>query len=324
MPRAKRIPPITPANKKPNIKDRPILKTKPISIKKQIGSGGFGIVYQIEYNKKPAALKVVSKERMKGKLDILKSEVQTIVRLQKKYPKCDKNLLCYQDIFEDREYVYFVSDLMKGDLIQLITSKTFQNESICKKINIYWNMFGQMIKGLDDLHKVGLLHRDIKPENILIGPSKSKSPYRKYVAKIADFGLGCMKNECSGVLGSVPYLQPRVLFQENFDDWRTGDDLYALGITLFILLTGRHLIDKSIYEKLKEKGVSYKTAALEYYKVYKSQIMLLEMVKINSRKCPAATRKKLDILIKITKFLTNPIPKQNITVSSIKKIFKSK
>jgi serine/threonine protein kinase len=259
---------------------------------------------------------------MGNKLDILRSEVETIQRLQKLYPKCSKHLLCYKDISEDRDNVYFVSELMKGDLIQLVTSKKFQSESICRKVNIYWNIMGQVIKGLEQLHKAGIIHRDIKLDNILIGQTNSNSPYKKYGAKIADFGLGCLKNVCEGQIGSVQYLQPRVLFQNNFDDWRSGDDLYALGVTLFILFTGRHFTERAFFDKLKSKDVSYKTAVSEYLKMYKSQMMQLDIVKINARKCPAATKKKLDKLIKITKYLTKPEYSKNITVDMIKKMLK--
>jgi len=294
----------------------------PIKVKKQIGKGGFGVVYEIEYKRKPAALKIVDKSRMKQNLNLLKGEVATIQKIQKIDPKCDKKLLCYKDISEDKQNVYFVSELMKGNLLELILSKEFQSQSICKKINIFWNILNQVLGGLETLHKAGILHRDIKPENILIGRTASKSPYKKYGAKIADFGLGCLKNECKGRSGSMPYMQPRILFQENFNDWRTGDDLYALGITLFVILTGKLFIDKDMLQKLIQKNVSFKYAANEYIKLYLEQMKVLEILKINSRKCPTAARKKLDKIIKLTKYLTIPVTKNNVTVTMARKILK--
>ena len=310
----------------------------PIVINKKIGSGGFGVVYEILYNNKPAALKIVDKKQMNPKidyalkevekkrirqqLDFLKGEVGTIQKLQKS-GKCNKHLLCYPDISEDKNNVYFVSELMRGDLIQLITSKTFQKQSICRKINIYWNIFGQILNGLETIHKAGILHRDIKPDNILIGLTGSKSPYKKYGAKIADFGLGCIKSVCQGTIGSIPYLQPRVLFQKNFDDWRTGDDMYALGVLLFIMLTGRHLVERPFYDKIKKNNVSYNTAVKEYEKSYKYQMQILDIVKIKARVCTSNTRKRLDKMIKLIKYLTVPEYKRNVTIATAKRILKS-
>src|SRR5207247_10692154 len=83
-------------------------------------------------------------------------------------------------------------------------------------------------------HGHGIVHRDVKPENILIARSGS--------VKVADFGLArayadSYVSQAEGtVTGTVQYLAPEQIQGEPADP-RT--DLYALGVVLFELLTGR-------------------------------------------------------------------------------------
>ncbi len=82
-------------------------------------------------------------------------------------------------------------------------------------------------------HRSGLVHRDVKPENVLIAADER--------IKVADFGLARAVTEVTWtttgtVLGTVAYLAPE-LVAHGTSDPRT--DLYAVGILLFEVLTGR-------------------------------------------------------------------------------------
>jgi len=91
-----------------------------------------------------------------------------------------------------------------------------------------------VLAALDHAHGHGIVHRDVKPENILIARSGS--------VKVADFGLArayadSYVSQAEGtVTGTVQYLAPEQIQGEPADP-RT--DLYAMGVVLFELLTGR-------------------------------------------------------------------------------------
>ena len=91
-----------------------------------------------------------------------------------------------------------------------------------------------VLAALDHAHGHGIVHRDVKPENILIARSGS--------VKVADFGLArayadSYVSQAEGtVTGTVQYLAPEQIQGEPADP-RT--DLYAVGVVLFELLTGR-------------------------------------------------------------------------------------
>ncbi|MGW4352459.1 serine/threonine-protein kinase, partial [Nocardia sp. NPDC004582] len=92
-------------------------------------------------------------------------------------------------------------------------------------------------KALDHAHRSGVLHRDVKPANILLAPGQ---PGR---IVLTDFGIAKALDETGGltrtgeVYASLRYSAPEQLDPAARVDQRA--DVYALGCTLFHLLTGR-------------------------------------------------------------------------------------
>jgi uncharacterized RDD family membrane protein YckC len=95
----------------------------------------------------------------------------------------------------------------------------------------------QVLDGLDAAHAVGVLHRDVKPSNCFVDADGT--------VKIGDFGLSISKSgrgdahhlTASGVfLGTPSFSSPEQLRGDELDH---RSDLYAVGVTLFYLLTGK-------------------------------------------------------------------------------------
>ncbi|MGH3023203.1 MAG: protein kinase domain-containing protein [Gaiellaceae bacterium] len=91
----------------------------------------------------------------------------------------------------------------------------------------------QICGGLDDAHRAGLVHRDVKPGNLLLRDDG--------VLKIADFGIAraaeaTQLTQVGSVLGTAAYLAPE---QAAGEQVTAAADIYALGVVLYELLTGR-------------------------------------------------------------------------------------
>jgi serine/threonine protein kinase len=124
---------------------------------------------------------------------------------------------------------YVATELLPGgELFDFVALKAF-SEPVCR---FY---FKQMLSAIHSVHSLGAAHRDLKPENILLDA--------QFNIKISDFGLVAPieGRDGSGVLtsqvGTSNYMPPEVCEGNGYTGY--NHDLFALGIILFILATGR-------------------------------------------------------------------------------------
>ncbi|MBQ9227880.1 MAG: protein kinase [Eubacterium sp.] len=82
------------------------------------------------------------------------------------------------------------------------------------------------------LHSLGIIHRDVKPDNVIIKPDGHAALIDLSIAKTAGEG-----NSDTVTLGTVGYAAPE---QFGLMASRVETDIYALGVTMNILLTGVH------------------------------------------------------------------------------------
>ncbi|MCS6834922.1 MAG: tetratricopeptide repeat protein [Anaerolineae bacterium] len=97
-----------------------------------------------------------------------------------------------------------------------------------------------VLQALDYLHRRGILHRDLKPSNILIHQGQ---------ARLVDFGLASAEGT-RGPVGTLAYMSPELLRGQAAT---LTSDLYAVGVMLHELLTGRHPFDVSATTRLVDQ-----------------------------------------------------------------------
>jgi serine/threonine-protein kinase len=140
------------------------------------------------------------------------------------------NVVSVSDQGSDQGLVFLVMELVRGrtlrDLLQARGRLT---------VGEAFAVLEPVLSGLTAAHRAGIVHRDIKPENVLIGQDG--------VVKVADFGLARaltgtgQTSHTGGVLiGTVAYLSPEQLERGKADG---RSDVYAAGVVLFEMLTGR-------------------------------------------------------------------------------------
>lgn len=104
------------------------------------------------------------------------------------------------------------------------------------------HLFEQMVEGLDVVHREGQMHRDIKPENVFL--RKGGFTHLSLLAKLGDFGIGREATETDAVaskysmgVGTDAYKAPEL---HKFERYGQSNDVWALGVILYEMLTGAH------------------------------------------------------------------------------------
>ena len=195
-------------------------------ILEELGHGGMGRVYaarQVDLGR-IVALKVMSVavRGVEFELRFLR-EAQTAARLR--HP----NLVGVHECGRAEGALFFSMEYIEGgDLSRRLRLRPFAPKEAAALLR-------KVALGLAYAHQEGVLHRDIKPSNILLDGEEPR---------LADFGLAAQLEvggdltEVTGVLGTPHYLAPEAL-KRGSAALSVSSDVYALGVVLFEMLTGR-------------------------------------------------------------------------------------
>jgi eukaryotic-like serine/threonine-protein kinase len=206
-------------------------------IERRLGEGSTGVVHlaRREADDVPVALK----ERRPGFVSNTAAIGQflreaTILR-QLEHP----NIVRFHEIGFASGRLYFAMEYVEGTTV----AETLKAQGPFS-IPTVAGLACQLLRALDYAHAKGFVHRDIKPANILTTKKNGRS-----LVKLADFGLGKLYQESNpnnmtltGPMGGTLAFMPPEQIAE-FGDAKPPADIYALGASLYNLLTGRPLFE---------------------------------------------------------------------------------
>ena len=144
------------------------------------------------------------------------------------------NIVEILDYDESEGKPYYLMEYYVNNL-GVVIGETFHAEQASRKIKIEKAIryISQTLNALKCMHHAGIIHRDIKPHNLLLTDYDA--------VKVCDFGLSKLRGEefegpSSLKFGSAWYAAPEQEEDPNRVD--VSADLYAVGITIYRLLTG--------------------------------------------------------------------------------------
>lgn len=156
----------------------------------------------------------------------------------------------------DDAHMFLVMEFLEGTSLQDLLKREAQL-TVMRSLNV----LSMILRGLEHAHNHAVVHRDLKPDNIFLVQQDEELDF----AKILDFGIAKHFGEVpvdSGELaletltqetvlcGTPLYMAPEQITQESFD---ARIDIYAAGIVLFQLLTGRlPFVGRTSYEILSK------------------------------------------------------------------------
>jgi eukaryotic-like serine/threonine-protein kinase len=142
------------------------------------------------------------------------------------------NVVAVYDQGEDAGYVFLVMEYVPGRTLRdLLRERTRLAPADALSI------LEPVLAALSAAHAAGLVHRDVKPENVLLADDGR--------VKVADFGLAraaanLEATSQTSLIGTVAYLAPEQVIRGIADP---RSDVYAAGIMLFEMITGRQPYD---------------------------------------------------------------------------------
>jgi serine/threonine protein kinase/class 3 adenylate cyclase len=221
-------------------------------VQRVLGQGGFGRSYLVEDTQRFGEACVLkeffptnrSSRSLQKAIDLFKREAKTLYQLD--HPQVPKFLACFtqaQRLFMVQEYIPGVT------YSQLLRQRKREGQAFSEEEVTTWLL--QMLDVLNYLHSLKVVHRDISPDNIMYCQERN-------LPVLIDFGLvndaisnllahsvdNSEDSEPGTMVGKFGYSPPE---QMHLGQCFPCSDLYALGVTAIVLLTGKYprdLIDQ--------------------------------------------------------------------------------
>lgn len=219
-------------NKIPEIGD----KINRWKLKKQLGEGGFGVVFMAENvdTGEVAAIKLMSPWASKGKKWDTESRAFRLSKesFLKEGPlsmKVSSPFVVSSIGFGDDPWPWIMYPLIEGQTIQEA------RKASTNRMDFWWNLAHDLISAMNTIHLEGMVHKDIKPPNMLM-------QHDHFV--LLDFGLGEVQGYgdlvfTASVAGTQGFMAPEIIEagkSQVAPNYTPQTDVYAAGVTLLMTL----------------------------------------------------------------------------------------
>ncbi|HEV3216841.1 MAG TPA: protein kinase [Vicinamibacterales bacterium] len=198
----------------------------------KLGEGATAVVYKAEdlVLGRAVALKFLPKELSETNAGSIRFEHEARTASSLNHP----NICTIYEVGEHQGGKFLAMELLDGQTLTRLLKAGPMDVGRLIELGV------QIAEGLDAAHAAQIVHRDIKPANIFVSS-------RDHV-KILDFGVAVLvprspSNQLrpafprsAAVVGTLPYMSPEQLRGEDLD---SRSDLFALGVVLYEMATGR-------------------------------------------------------------------------------------
>lgn len=199
----------------------------------ETGRGGMGVVYKAyqRATRRVVAVKLMREGPLAGEESRRRFAREVTVAARLQHP----NIVAIHESGIDRGGYYFVMDYVEGEPLHRYAAR--RNLSLIDRVRL----MAKICTAIGYAHSQGVVHRDLKPSNVLV--DDAGEPH------VVDFGLAktltradetaTRLTEGIHIMGTLAYMAPEQANGRS-DDIDARTDVYALGVMLFELLTGRY------------------------------------------------------------------------------------
>ena len=194
-------------------------------ILQKLGEGGMGVVYKgidVQLDR-PVAIKMLNADLARNPELVQRFQAEARAQANLNHT----NIATLYAFLVTEEGACMVMEFVEGESFEQMIRRAGPMNARDAVL-----LFKQALLGIGAAHRVGIVHRDIKPANLMLN--------RQGIVKVMDFGiakaLGVRGMTRTGMqMGTVLYMSPEQI-QSRTIDVRT--DIYALGVTLYEMLSG--------------------------------------------------------------------------------------
>ena len=222
----------------------------------KLGSGGMGTVFRAKDLRKVEAQDRNPYVAVKVLNNDFREHPEAFIALQREAAKSQglshRNIVSIYDFDKDGDVPFIIMELLEGqELADLLRAYPTGLPD-----EVAWPVIRCLCDGLEHAHEAGLVHADFKPGNVFVAAN--------HTAKILDFGIA-RAVQINHALGDdtvfdptqLAALTPAYASPQMLDgaEAEQRDDLFSLGVVIYLMLTGQHPYERSPANEAARQGL---------------------------------------------------------------------